>query len=124
MKKRFQLIADNDTSITLEIDTDKMTAELAKEVNNFWSGARYVLEASDGCVFQAVARRAASALLVMLIEGSSWEGAIYELSEREGWPGGDMGIAIIDHETPDLEPDMLVCLDQTPRQTASAQASD
>lgn len=118
MKKQFELIADNDTGITLEIDTDKMTAELAKEVNSFWSGAAHVLEASDGCVFQAVARRAAGALLIMLIEGSSPEGAIKELSEREGWPGGDMGITIIDHETPDLEPDMFTCLDRTPRQAA------
>lgn len=108
MKKRFELIADNDTSITLEIDTDKMTTAMAGEVNNFWSGAVEVFAASDGCVFQAVARRAAGPLLEMLIGGQSWAGAIADLEAQEGWPGAGMGITIIDAEIPCLEPDNFI----------------
>lgn len=103
MKKRYKLESGMDTSITLEIDTAVMTEELSTEVNEFWSGAEDVLDASGGDVFQAVARRAAGRLLGYLLDGYNEIAAVSELSEQEGWPGLDMiGITIIDHEIPDL----------------------
>lgn len=51
-----------------------MTADFAKEINDFWSGSEDVLDASDGCVFQAVARRAAGPLLMFLREGRPDDG--------------------------------------------------
>ena len=69
MKKRFKIDSGMDTSITLEIDTVKMTPELAAEMNGFWCGAEDVLSAADGDVIQAVARRAAGRLLSLLMDG-------------------------------------------------------
>ena len=104
MKKRYLLTSGMDTSITLEIDTTKMTAEYAADVNGFWSGAEDVLDASDGDIFQAVARRAAGRLLGYLLDGYNEPGAVETLSEQEGWPDKDhIGITIIDHEIPDLD---------------------
>lgn len=40
MKKRYKLESGLDTSITLEIDTDKTTEETAREINAFWNGGR------------------------------------------------------------------------------------
>lgn len=101
MRKRYKLEAGMDTIITLEIDSTKMTAEYAAEVNGFWSGADSVLGASDGDIFQAVARRAAGPLLGYLLDGYNERGAVEILSEQEGWPNKDhIGITIIDHEIP------------------------
>lgn len=108
MKKKFKLDSGLDISITLEIDTDKMTMEIAKEINAFWSGADDVLRQSDDCFFQAVARRAAGPLLGFLMDGYHAAGAVMHLSEQEGWPDGDsIGITIIDHEIPDFSADTL-----------------
>lgn len=101
MKKRYRLETGLDTSITLEIDADKITEHAAQEINDFWVEASYVLSMSDGDVFQAVARRAAGPLLGYLLDGYTAEGAVMQLSECEGWPdaaGG--GITIVDHELP------------------------
>ncbi|MDE2256000.1 MAG: DUF2528 family protein [Betaproteobacteria bacterium] len=106
MKKKFKIDNGMEISIVLEIDTDKMTSELAKEVNDFWSYADYVLRASDGCVFQAVARRAAGPLLGFLMDGYSPTEAVMQLSEQEGWPRDEIGITIIDHEIPCFDADM------------------
>lgn len=106
MKKKFKLDIGLDISITLEIDTDKMTMELAKEVNDFWSGSDDVLSASDDCFFQAVARRAAGPLLGFLMDGYHEAGAVMQLSKQEGWPGENIGITIIDHEIPCFDADM------------------
>lgn len=107
MKKRYKLESGMDTGITLEIDTTKMTAEIAGLVNEFWSGAESVLDASEGDVFQAVARRAAGPLLGYLLDGYHARGAVEVLAEQEGWPSREhLGITIIDHDFPDLEADM------------------
>ena len=108
MKKRYALTSGMDTSITLEIDTTKMTAEYAADVNGFWSGAVEVLGAAGGDIFQAVARRAAGRLLGYLLDGYNERGAVEVLSEQEGWPDKDhIGITIIDHEIPNLDAAMF-----------------
>lgn len=108
MKKHYEVEVNSfDLSITLEIDTTKMTAEIAAQVNGFWAGAESVLESSDGDIFQAVARRAAWPLMHYLLVGYHETGAVEELSEQEGWPDKDhIGITIIDHVIPDLDPTM------------------
>ena len=106
MKKRFKIDSGMDTSITLEIDTVKMTPELAAEINGFWCGAEDVLSAADGDVIQAVARRAAGRMLSLLMDGYKESAVVEILSEQEGWPSLDcIGITVIDHETPSLDPD-------------------
>lgn len=106
MKKRYKLEAGMDTSITLDIDTATLTAELAAEINKFWAGAREVLAESDGDVHQAVARRAAGPLLGFLWDGFHPEAAVSELAQSEGWPPDEVlaGIRIVDHELPELGP--------------------
>lgn len=97
----FQLESGMDVSITLEIDTDLMTKETATEINHFWSGAYDVLDASEGCVYQAVARRASGCLLSYLMEGLSMAGAVRAL----GWSGiAHGGISILSYDLPDLDP--------------------
>jgi len=99
MKKRYKLESGMDTSITLEIDTDKITEASAHDINAFWSGAEEVLDASDGDVFQAVARRAAGPLLSYLLDSYHERGAVAALARDEGWPDvADGGLTIIDHE--------------------------
>jgi len=104
MKKRYKLEAGFDTSITLEIDSEKIPEDLAREINAFWSEAAYILSLSDGDVFQAVARRAAGPLLGYLLDGFTENGAIAQLLGEDGWPGGE-GIAIINYELPSLAPE-------------------
>jgi Protein of unknown function (DUF2528) len=106
MKRTFKLEAGEDIYITLEIDTEKMTEPLASEINAFWSGSAEVLSASDGCVIQAVARRAAGPLISFLMDGYHAAGAVRHLSQMEGWPTENIGITIVDHEIPDLDADM------------------
>lgn len=103
MKKRYKIEAGLDITITLEIDTDVMTAELAEEINEFWNGAKEILAASDGDVFQAVARRATYALVQGLMRGYSDDIVVPMLGNEEGWPGADaMGMEILDYDIPDL----------------------
>ncbi|WP_153110105.1 DUF2528 family protein [Propionivibrio limicola] len=106
MKRRFRLEAGLDTGITLDIDTDKITQDVAEQINGFWMGAKHVLNASDGDVIQAVARRAAGCLLMYLMNGYHGVGSVRELSEQEGWPPYDeIGITVVDFDIPSMEAD-------------------
>jgi len=105
MKRRFELSSGIDLTITLDIDTDVMTPELAKEINSFWAGADDVLDASEGDVIQAVARRAAGPLLATLLDDWIPQYALDELGKSEGWPEKH-GITIVDHDLPNMDSDM------------------
>lgn len=101
---KFTLTSD-EISITLEIDTSKLTPKCAAEINNFWSGSRDVLAASSGCVYQAVARRAAGRLIDYLMDGYNVLDAVETLCRQEGWPRmEDAGMSILDYVIPDLNP--------------------
>lgn len=101
MKKRYKLESGMDISITLEIDTDKITEETAREINAFWIEGDYILDLSDGDAFQAVARRAAGPLLGYLLDGYHERDAVETLARDEGWmDAANGGITIIDHEIP------------------------
>ena len=103
MKKRYKLDSGMDTSITLEIDTDKIPEDLAREINAFWIEGDYILELSDGDAHQAMARRAAGPLLGYLLDGYHERGAVAKLNKDEGWIGvAEGGITIIEHEIPSL----------------------
>lgn len=106
MSKAFKFLAGMDISITLSVDTDVMTSEMAAEINAFWSGADEVLEAADGDVIEAVARRAAPRLIHSLVEGWTQKHAVELLSDEEGWPSNH-GITIIDFDLPDWSAENL-----------------
>jgi len=107
MKRRFQLSSGFDLTITLDIDTDVMTPDIAQEVSTFWISKDEVSEASDGDVFEAVARYAAGSLLMSLLSGwNSPEIALKELSESEGWPE-QHGITIVDYDLPTFDASAL-----------------
>lgn len=98
MKKRYKLETGLDTSITLEIDTAKISEDLAREINAFWVEADFILTLSRGDVYQAVARRAAGPLLSYLLDGWHSDGAVASLL-------ADEGIMIVDHDIPCLGAD-------------------
>lgn len=104
MKKRYKLETGLDTSITLEIDTAKISEDLAREINAFWVEADFILALSHGDVYQAVARRAAGPLLGYLLDGCHSVGAVASLLADEGWLGIE-GIMIVDHDIPCLGAD-------------------
>lgn len=106
MKRVFKVDAGYDFSLMLEIDTTIMTTELATEINEFWSGAKDVLKASNGDVIEAVARRATSRIIQYIINGFNVEGALDELGKQEGWPEKH-GISITDYDMPDFDADSL-----------------
>lgn len=117
IKRRFRLESGLDTSITLEIDTSKITEDLAAQINGFWSGDEDVLNASDGDVIQAVARQAAGPLLWLLTEGFNNRAAVKSLSKSEGWPEDEtLGISIVDYEIPDFSADAFEVREIFPEQ--------
>jgi len=109
MKKRYVFDAGfSDISVTLDIDLDVLTPELATMINNFWGDAEYVLSAADGYVIEAVARRAASVFINAAFEGCSNEEAQTSLDESEGWPpAGESGIRLVAFDIPDTCADQL-----------------
>jgi hypothetical protein len=96
-------------SIVLEIDSDIMGAQLATEINDFWSGADVVLAVSVGDIYQAVARRAFAPLMHFLMDGYSEDGAIKQLDNQEGWTS--FGMKILEYEIPDMDPEYLAVYD-------------
>jgi hypothetical protein len=99
----FKLEAGLDTSITLKIDTSKVTPESAADTVNLWYGYKDVLRAADGDMIQAYARWAAAPLIQLLVDGYTGEGAVLSLATEEGWPPAEeIGITIVDSDLPDL----------------------
>ncbi|MBO2698134.1 DUF2528 family protein [Shewanella algae] len=47
---------DISSELTLEVDEDKFTHELAEEINNFWSDDDYRINQCDGSVIDAALR--------------------------------------------------------------------
>lgn len=103
MKTRYKLSAGwtEEISVTVEVDLDLLTNQLAEEINNFWACADEVLAAAAGEIVLAAVRRAGPYLIGAVLEGKTIEGAQAELDEAEGWPTqGKHGIKIIDFEVP------------------------
>jgi hypothetical protein len=105
VKKRYKLMAGwaGEISVTVEVDHDVLTPEVAKEINDFWTSAEEVLAAANDDIVLAAVRRAAPYLIGAVLEGSNLRGAQAELDEAEGWPAkGAHGITIVDFEVPDM----------------------
>jgi len=102
MIKKYRITSGMDLELTLGIDTDVLSEELAHEINDFWAGADEILEASDNDVYQAVVRRAANPIWNELL--NDWDGvwALEQLGKSEGWPERH-GITILDYELPDRD---------------------
>jgi len=102
MKKQYDLDSSG-LSITLEIDTAIITPEIASQMNGFWSSAKDCLDASDGDIYQAIARQAAGNLLACMINGRTEAGSILELSKEDGFqPCADGGMKIVSYDIPGL----------------------
>lgn len=86
MMKRFVFDAGMDLTVALDVDLSKLTADLAHEINRFWTGADAVLAAAGDDPIEAAARRAASVFLGDYLAYESIEHAQRELDESEGWP--------------------------------------
>jgi hypothetical protein len=112
MKRTFEFSAGLglDVCVTLEVDLDVMTPELATEINNFWAGAADVLTAAGDDIIQAAARRAASRILWLLLDTDDADSAMDEFNRQEGWPpNGEHGIRIVDFDLPSMSADDLDC---------------
>lgn len=89
--------------VVLEVDLDILTPEMATEINEFWSDAKYRLNKENGDVVRAVIRMAAGRFIYALLEigggvvtGES-DAAMWTrdaLYEQEGW-GDQCGIKLI-----------------------------
>lgn len=103
MIRRYQLTTTTmlDAEVTIEVDHDKLTPDLASEINAFWSGADDRLAEVDGDSVQAVIRIAGETFLRMVVDvlGHDVEGMQREFNEREGWPlDGEHGIKLVDYD--------------------------
>lgn len=104
MKKIYEISAGFDIELTLEVDLDKLTPELATEINNFWSGSDDVLAAANGDVIEAAVRRAAPILIHAALDGWNANGMISQFENREGWPDVDqIGIRVLSFQIPDID---------------------
>ncbi|MGH3799320.1 MAG: DUF2528 family protein [Stenotrophomonas sp.] len=111
--KRYKVEQDwGDAEVTLDVDHDKLTPELATLINTFWTGADERLDSTDGDVVLAVIKMAAAEYLGWVLDvNSSYsnEGMEREFDDLEGWPARDeRGIRLVDWDgRPDLDPDGL-----------------
>lgn len=94
-------LSEGDIEITLEVDLSKFTPELAKMVNEFFSGANDRLARADGDVIAAALLMVFPVLFRSFANGYNEHGAISELHDTEGFPS-DSGITISDYVMPDF----------------------
>ncbi|MFN3437832.1 MAG: DUF2528 family protein [Acidovorax sp.] len=112
--KTYRVSADwfSDAEITLQVDHDVLTPELATLINDFWSDAADRLQQADGDVVRAVIRLFGAATISFFMGdgGASfgpkakgddyWTKAVLE-AQHEGWPPLDaLGILITAAEVP------------------------
>lgn len=109
MKKTYKLEAGFDFEITLSIDTDLMSAQLAKDITDFAGVSAFMLSQSDDDLYQVVARMAAAPLLMSLVSGYTPYAALSYLEDSEGWPAAlSTMLTIKDYIIPDLDPEYLI----------------
>lgn len=95
-------ISFNDASLTVAIDTKKVTTEMAHEVNAFFSGSNSRLQ-RVGCPYKCCVALMAKFLLILLIDDESKESAVEQLSDLEGYGYfTNDTLKIIDFDVPDL----------------------
>ncbi|MDF3931371.1 DUF2528 family protein [Pseudomonas citronellolis] len=99
-----------DWEITLEVDREILTKQLATDINDFWTGSEDRLLDADGDVVRAVVRSAARSLIYLMLEdggavsSSPFQAALWtkQLHDLEGWGGivegapfGNCGIRLV-----------------------------
>lgn len=106
MKKIFEAKASwyNDASVILEVDFDKLTPELATEINNFWGNSKYRLMDCGNDPVRAVIRLFASRFMAFAQreggidardDDKFWLKRFLE-DQYEGWPKADeLGIHVV-----------------------------
>lgn len=106
--KRYQISFEDESSVTLEVNTEVLTVALAHIINSFWGDAkeRVVAQGMDVVLavvrlfgaraVQGLTRAEASDFDVHNANASSyWTDRVIEL-QIEGWPGAEgLGIRII-----------------------------
>lgn len=103
--KKFRVTDEADNYVELLVNTDKLTTDLATEINNFWGDSAYRLEQADGDVVAAVVRLFGSSAIRCFYE----DGGVNDIDKGwnftqqvldwtvEGWPALDeLGIQIVD----------------------------
>lgn len=98
----------NDAEVTLEVDHDLLTPDLATEINTFWSNADRRLAAEDENVVRAVIRMFGARTISLAMEQGGWDfsnsspAAGLRTAQEviddfgEGWPKAEeLGISVI-----------------------------
>lgn len=98
----------NDAEVTLQVDHDLLTPELAKEINDFWSDASYRLRQEDEDVVRVVIRMFGARTISLAMEQGGWDFSKQSVvaslrtaqevidSYGEGWPKAEeLGIYVI-----------------------------
>lgn len=104
--------ADTGADVTLDVDHDVLTVELATQINNFAADSSYRVDAADGDVVAAVIRLAGSCFLGYVLDTEKYlgiDGMQQTFDNLEGWPpNGQHGITIVDFDgRPDLDSALL-----------------
>ena len=96
-----------DAEVILAVDHSCLTPDLARQINEFWTGAEERLDAADGDVVLAVIRMAGAEFLGWVLDVNSnlsVDGMQREFDELEGWGGPICGIRLVDFDgRPDLD---------------------
>ena len=94
-----------DAEVTLQVDFDVLTPELATMINTFWGDAAHRLQAEDGNVQLAVTRMFGQVAIRHFMERGGadfgpttethWTQEVID-DQGEGWPdAGELGILIV-----------------------------
>lgn len=101
--KRYKIESSQefDLWVTLDVDHDKLTPELATEINDFWSDKEGRLTDADGDAVKAVIKMAGGIFLAYVLdvnEGYNTYGMQRQFDNQyEGWPtNGEAGIKLVD----------------------------
>ncbi|WP_256587728.1 DUF2528 family protein [Pseudomonas sp. Irchel 3E13] len=104
-----------DFEVTLEVDLDRLTVELAQQINSFWTGAEDRLDQESGDVVRTVIRLAGLEVMCEILEdggadfgdADTWycKKTSNVLQDSEGWGGmiegddfGRCGIRVVGAE--------------------------
>ena len=98
----------NDAEVTLVVDHDLLTPDLATEINTFWSNSDSRLAAEDENVVRAVVRMFGARAIALAMEQGGWDFSNQSQasglrtaqdvidSYGEGWPNAEeLGISVI-----------------------------
>lgn len=113
--KRYKLSFGDDNSVSLEVDTEKLTPTLAAQINQFWSSHSLRLAEQNNDAIEVVARLfGAAAIRVFMETGGAlhlsqgkereyWTREVLK-AQCEGWPEFEaLGILLVDVDVSSVE---------------------